>query len=133
MVNRSIICMGCKKRKSGSSVQHCFWLFNHHQQSMLHPQFLSPVPRKHVSFVTRKSHFPHVSSSIPPPSHSLFPSPSLSLSPYLSLSLAPPSLSPSLPPQVKKVDAKEELQKTLSDLDIEHWENKRVPRPTGWE
>ena len=35
--------------------------------------------------------------------------------------------------QVKSVDAEEELGKTLSDLDIDHWVNKRVPRPPGWE
>ena len=35
--------------------------------------------------------------------------------------------------QVKSVDAEEELKRTLNELDIEHWVNKRVPRPPGWE
>ena len=35
--------------------------------------------------------------------------------------------------QVKSVDAEEELKKTLGELDIDHWVNKRVPRPPGWE
>ena len=35
--------------------------------------------------------------------------------------------------QVKVVDVEEELEKTLKELDIEHWVNKRVPRPPGWE
>ena len=33
--------------------------------------------------------------------------------------------------KVKKVDVEEEYHKVLEDLDIEHWENKRGPRP--WE
>lgn len=32
---------------------------------------------------------------------------------------------------VDKVDVEEEYQKTMEKLDIEHWENKRGPRP--WE
>ncbi|CAI8036984.1 Cytochrome c oxidase assembly protein COX16, mitochondrial [Geodia barretti] len=35
--------------------------------------------------------------------------------------------------KVKVVDVEEELEKTLKELDIEHWVNKRVPRPPGWE
>ena len=35
--------------------------------------------------------------------------------------------------QVKTVDVEEELDKTLKELDIDHWVNKRVPRPPGWE
>ena len=35
--------------------------------------------------------------------------------------------------QVKSVDVEEELEKTLRELDIDHWVNKRVPRPPGWE
>ena len=31
------------------------------------------------------------------------------------------------------MDAEEELNKTLAKLDIDHWVNKRVPRPDGWE